>query len=156
MNPQFVLLSGNAPPPLIDIDLTVVVQFIIFLVLMLVLTKLVFKPFLEILKERSENIEGAREKASVLDAEADEKLASYEDQIKTARKEAATVRGKFREDGEARATEILGEARAKTDAKISAARQKTEKSVKAAQAALQKQADQIAKSIASKLLGREV
>lgn len=155
MNPQFVLLAA-APPPLIDIDLTVVIQFIIFLVLLILLTKLVFKPFLEIMKERSENIEGAREKATVLDAEAEEKLESYDEQIKSARKEAANVRGKFRDEGEAQAKEILGGARAKTDAKISAARQKTEKSVKAAQVALQKQADGIAKSIASKLLGREV
>ena len=157
MNPQFVLLSAKgAPPPLIDIDLTVVIQFIIFLALLILLSKLVFKPFLEILKERNENIEGAREKATVLDAEADEKLESYEEQIKAARKEAAAVRGQFREDGEVKASEILNGARAKTDAKITAARKKTAQSVKTAGEALQKQADQVAKSIASKLLGREV
>ncbi len=158
MNPQFVLLAakGHAPPPLIDIDLTVVIQFIIFLVLLILLTKLVFKPFLEIMRERSENIEGAREKATVLDSEADEKLSSYEEQVKSARKDAAEVRGKYRDEGEAKAKEILSGARAKTDAKISAAREKTEQSVKAAQSALKKQADEVAKSIASKLLGREV
>ena len=109
MNPQFVLLAakGHAPPPLIDIDLTVVIQFIIFLVLLILLTKLVFKPFLEIMRERSENIEGAREKATVLDSEADEKLSSYEEQVKSARKDAAEVRGKYRDEGEAKAKEIL-------------------------------------------------
>ena len=158
MNPQLVLLAakGHSPPPLIDIDLTVVIQFIIFLVLLILLSKLVFKPFLEIMKERSENIEGARDKATVLDSEADEKFASYEEQIKTARKEAAAVRGKFREEGEVKANEILNGARAKTEAKITAARKKTQQSVTTAQAALQQQADEVAKSIATKLLGREV
>ena len=156
MNPHFVLLSGNAPPPLIDIDGTVVIQFIIFLVLMLLLSKLVFRPFLQIQKERNENIGGAREKATTLDAEADKKLADYDEQIMKARKAAANVRGEFRDQGEVRANEILSEARAKTDAKIEVARKKTAKSVEAASVALREQADLLAKSIASKLLGREV
>jgi len=140
----------------VDIDLTVLIQFGIFLVLLVVLNTFVFRPFLALRKERSENIEGARTKAGQLDAEADEKIAGYEEQIVTARKDAASVRAKFREEGEQTAADVLAEAHGKSDAKLETARQKMAKSIESAQSALRSQANDVAKAIAHKLLDREV
>lgn len=158
MTSYFVLLAakGHEPPPIIDIDYTVVVQFGIFIMLLLVLSRFVFRPWLEIHKERSENIEGAREQAGTLDSEADEKFTRYEEKISYARKDAAKVRARVRGEGEERANEILGDARHKTEAKIERARQRTAKSIEKAEVELRRHADEVAKAMASKLLGREV
>lgn len=159
MNTAFWPLAaagGHAPPPLVDIDGTVFLQFGIFIVLLFVLTKLVFKPYLALLRERSANIEGAREQARGMDAEHDKALASYEDQILKARKEAAGVRAELRTDGERQASEVLGKARGEAEAKLQASRERMEKSAQAAQLALRTRVDHIARDITSKLLGREV
>ena len=154
MKTPLILLSGNIP--LVDIDGTVFVQFGIFLIMLVFLTKFVFKPYLALLRERGENIEGAKEEATRVNTDADVKLSSYEEQIVKARKEAASVRAEHRGEGESRAQELLAEARKESDTKLEAARLKIEKSAQAAQLALRTRADQIAKTVASKLLGREV
>jgi F-type H+-transporting ATPase subunit b len=158
MKALFVLLAaeGHKPPPLVDLDGTAFVQFGIFVILLFFLTKLVFRPYLALLRERHENIEGAKKEAEGVNTQADDKLNSYEDQIARARKEAAAVRLELREKGESHANTILAKARTDSEAKVQAARNKIEKSSQAAKLALRTRADQIAKSIVTKLLGREV
>jgi F-type H+-transporting ATPase subunit b len=158
MKPLFVLLAaeGHSPPPLVDIDGTVFIQFGIFVILLLVLNRLVFRPYLQVRRERSENIEGARTRAEELDSDADDKIARYEEKVREARKNAASLRAEKRNEGDTRANEILAEARSKSDAKVETARQSIEKSAEAARSALRERADELAKSIATKLLGREV
>lgn len=157
MNTLHVLLAaGHNPPPLVDLDGTVFVQFGIFVILLVFLTKLVFRPYLALLKERDANIDGAREEAQRLNDSAQGDLSSYEDKINTARKEGAALRAERRAEAETRANEVLADARERADGKLQAARQKIEKSADAAQLALRTRADEIARSIASKLLGREV
>jgi F-type H+-transporting ATPase subunit b len=158
MKPLFLLLAGGGhkPPPLVDFDYTVFVQLGIFLVLLVVLTRFVFRPYLALRAERAKNIEGARAEAQSVGSVTAEKLATYEGQITATRKEAATVRAQLRAEGESRAAEVLGAAHTEASAKIESARQKIHDSAQAAQLALRTRADQIASSIASKLLGREV
>lgn len=156
MEPLFVLLSGGKPPPLVDFDATILVQLGIFLLLLVVLTRFVFRPYLALRAERAEKIEGARAEAQKLSQDADAKLATYEAKIVAVRKEAATVRAQIRAEGDARAAEVLGAARGESQTAVEAARQKLERSTQAAALSLRTKADQIADAIVSKLLGREV
>jgi F-type H+-transporting ATPase subunit b len=158
MKTALVLLAaeGHKPAPLVDIDGTVFVQFGLFLLLLIVLNKFVFRPYLALMKERDANIDGARTEAQQMNARAGTDLESYEDQVMNARKEAAVVRGQFREEGEKAAGDLLAEARNQSDAKITAAREKIQRSADAARLALRTRADGIAKEIATRLLGREV
>ena len=158
MKAIFVLLAaeGHKAPPLIDIDGTVFVQCGLFLLLLIVLNKLVFRPYLALLRERDENIDGARAAATEMNEKSASDLESYEDQVMKARKEAAAVRAEFREEGEKAANEVLAEARNQSEAKLTAAREKIQRSADAARLALRTRADRIAKEIAGKLLGREV
>ena len=156
MEPLFVLLSGAKSPPLVDIDGTVFVQLGIFLLLIVVLNHFVFRPFLALRAERTDKIDGARAEAQKVSQDADAKLATYEAKIVAVRKEAATVRGQIRAEGDARGAELLGAARRDSQATIEAARQKLERSTQAAALSLRTKADQLAGAIVSKLLGREV
>lgn len=158
MKPLYVVLAaeGHSPPPLVDFDLTVIIQLAIFLVLLVVLTKFVFQPFLAMQQERDANIDGAKEKAQNLDGEADDKIASYEEKMVAARKEAASIRAELRQQGEAQAAEVLSEARGESDAKIESARTRIATSAESARKELRQRADAVAAGIASKLLGREV
>jgi F-type H+-transporting ATPase subunit b len=148
--------AGGHDPPLIDIDATLFIQLGIFLVLFVVLRKFVFLPYLEAKKDRAANIDGAREKANRLQSDAAEKLDRYERRLTDARKEAAAGRSKERAEGEAKAAEVLASARQKAEGRLSEARTKINKSVPAAELALRTRADELARAIASKVLGRAV
>jgi F-type H+-transporting ATPase subunit b len=157
MTSSFVgLLSAARPPPLVDVDATVFVQFAIFLLLLIVLTRFVFKPFLALRAERAQKIEGAKEEAQKLAADAATRLARYEERILAARKEAGSARLAGRKESEAAAAAKLAEVRRSSDTTLGAAREKLEKSVQASQLALRARADVIARVAVAKLLGREV
>lgn len=158
MKTTLVLLAGggHSAPPLVDIDGTVFVQLGIFLVLLVVLTRFVFRPYLALRAERSRNIEGLREEAVRLAEENERKLRSYEEQMAKTRKEAAAVRLQLRQAGEARAAEMIAAAQQRAASELEAARAKMERSTQAAELALRTRADVLARVAAAKLLGREV
>lgn len=147
------LASGH---PLIDIDLTAVVQFALFLVVYLVANKLLFQPYLALRERRRAGIEGAREEAERMTAEADAKLADYQKQLAIARDKANEEGRKVRTEAAAHEREVTEKARSSAQKSIDEATAKMRTETEAARAQLLPQAETIARSIASKLLGREV
>ncbi len=145
-----------ASHPLIDIDLTAVVQFALFLVLMFIANKLLFQPYLALRERRKAGIEGARAEAERMTAQADAKVAEYEKQLAVARDRANEEGRKIRTEAVAHEREVTDKARATAQAAIDDASAKMRAETDAARATLLPQADAIAKQIAAKLLGREV
>lgn len=148
------LASGGHP--LIDIDLTAVVQFVLFLILLFVSNKLMFQPYLALRERRRAGIDGARAEAEQMTATADAKLADYEKQLAVARNRANEEGRKVRAEATAHEREATEKARAEAQKAIDEASAKMRAETEAARAQLLPQADVIARQIASKLLGREV
>ena len=57
---QTPIISLAAGHPLIDVDATVIVQFVLFLVLFVIANRFLFQPYLRLRERRTEGIEGAR------------------------------------------------------------------------------------------------
>ncbi len=148
--------SLAAGHPLIDIDLTVFVQFALFLILFVVANKLLFQPYLQLRERRKAGIEGARAEAERMSAQAEAKLADYEKQLATARNRANEEGRKVRAEGTAHEKEVTDKARAEAQKAIDEASAKMRAETEAARLQLLPQASTLAKQIASKLLGREV
>src|ERR1041384_6394515 len=108
---QSPIVSLAAGHPLIDLDLTVIVQFVLFLILFVVANRLLFQPYLELRERRRAGIEGAREEAERMTAEADARLADYEKQLVVARERAGEEGRKIRLAGTARAAEVTNAVR---------------------------------------------
>src|SRR5215216_5502489 len=89
------LASGH---PLIDLDLTAVLQFALFLVLALISNKLLFQPYLALRERRKAGIDGARAEAERMTAQADAKLADYQKQLAIARDRAGEEGRKIRQE----------------------------------------------------------
>jgi F-type H+-transporting ATPase subunit b len=155
MDPAILVVAASEHP-LIDIDLTVLVQFGLFLLMLLLLNQLLFKPYLRLREKRQEGIEGARTEAERMTAEADAKLADYETSLDQARTKAAGEARKIRAEASAHEREVTGAARAKATKALDEAQARVRTETDAARATLMPQAEAIAKQIASKLLGREV
>jgi F-type H+-transporting ATPase subunit b len=151
--PIVTLAAGH---PLIDIDLTVVVQFVLFLVLFVVANRLLFQPYLQLRERRRAGIEGARAEAERMTATADAKLADYEKQLASARDRAAEEARVIRNQAAAREREVTEKARTTAQTAIDEALAKMRRETEAARAQLMPQAEALARAMSSKLLGREV
>jgi len=147
------LASGH---PLIDIDLTAVVQFVLFLVLALVSNKLLFQPYLALRERRKAGIEGARTEAEQMTAQADARLADYEKQLGVARDRAGEEGRKIRLEAANHEREVTEQARASAQKAIDAAQATMRAETEQARGQLLPQATALARVISSKLLGREV
>jgi F-type H+-transporting ATPase subunit b len=145
-----------AAHPLIDIDYTVIVQFVLFLILLVVANKLLFQPYLKLRERRKAGIEGARAEAERMTAQADSKLADYEKQLAAARNRANDEGRKVRAEAAAHEKDVTDKARSEAQKSIDEATTKMRAEAEAARLQLLPQANSLAKQIASKLLGREV
>jgi F-type H+-transporting ATPase subunit b len=142
--------------PLIDIDHTVWIQLALFLVVAFLGSRLLFRPYLRMRDERSAGIEGARDEAARLSAEAEARLAHYQSEMESARARAQDERRKVRSEAANRQREIVDLARQETGRTFEQARARIESESKAARDALLPRAAQLADEIAGKLLGRGV
>ncbi|MCK5797096.1 MAG: ATP synthase F0 subunit B [Deltaproteobacteria bacterium] len=158
MHPISALLSagGHEATPVIDWDWTILIQAGIFLALFVIMRKLVFLPYLEARQEREDNIDGVKERAEQSSSSIEKSLATYEQTLASARKEAAKTRSKLRSEGEEEAQNELGEAQKSAERSLETARERIQKSVPAAELALRTRADDLARVIATKVLGRPV
>jgi F-type H+-transporting ATPase subunit b len=153
---QMPIVSLASGHPLIDIDLTAVVQLVLFLITAYVANRLLFQPYLELRERRKAGIEGARAEAEKMTAQADAKLADYEKSLAAARDRAGEEGRKVRAEAAAFEKKVLDEARGSAQKAIDEAQVKMREQAEAARAQLMPQAETLARAIGSKLLGREV
>ena len=150
------LATLAAGHPLIDIDYTVFVQFALFLILFFFCNALLFQPYLRLRQRRKDGIEGARAEAERMSAQADAKLADYEKQLSVARAAANDEGRKVRAEAAAHEKQVTDASRAEAQKAIDEATAKMRAETDAARLQLLPQANNLARHLASKLLGREV
>lgn len=129
---------------------------VVFLLIAWVFGKYALPTLQKVLDERAELIEGGLAKAKSAQAEADARLAEYEEQLAAARVEAAHIR----EDARGEATQILAESRARAAddaARIGAAAQR-QIDAERQQAAISLRSDvgTLATELASKIVGESL
>jgi len=156
MDQTILVTVAAAEHPLIDIDLTVLVQLGLFVVLFVACNKLLFQPYLRLRERRRAGIEGARAEAETMSAQADSKLASYEKQLAVARSRAGDESRKIRAEAAAAEKKVTDEAKAAALSAINSAQEKVRGETAAARKELLAQADAISSKMATRLLGREV
>ena len=105
---------------------------------------------------RAAGIEGARQDAVRLSAEANARGADYERRLEAARARAQEERRKIRTDATTIHREVTDMAKAKASSAVGHAREKLQRDMESIRADLMPRAERLAADIASKLLGREV
>ena len=156
IQPMLMTLASAAEHPLIDIDNTAFVQFGIFVVMAFFSTQLLFKPYLRMREQRDEGMDGARKQAESLSAEADAKLADYEEKLASARARAQEERRKIRGEAADHLQSITEKARASAQKAVLAANEKVQTETESARSDLMPKAESLAGEMVTKLLGREV
>ncbi|MET0594988.1 MAG: H(+)-transporting ATPase [Polyangiaceae bacterium] len=140
----------------LDFDLTFLIQMGAFAILAMVLRPILFDPLLKLFEERERRTEGAKVLARKMDEKAGEILQRYEAELETVRRTAAEERERLRAEGSKLEAQILAEGRAEVAALVEQGRARLEADRKVLRAELSTRAADIARDIASRVLGREV
>lgn len=151
-----VTVAAGAEHPLIDIDLTVLLQFGLFLVLFFACNKLLFQPYLRLRERRRLGIDGAKAEAETMSAQADSALADYQKRLTTARSRAAEEARKIRDEAAALEKKMTDESKAAAQSAIDTAQRKLRTETEAARKELLASAESLAAAMTKRLLGREV
>ena len=147
-----ILLGGLR----LDVDGTFFIQLALLTALFFILNALVFQPFLQSLEIRDEKTSKTRERAQQLEERAAELTSRLEESMSSAREAAQAARRSLRVEGlQERDTEV-GAARAAQDDQLQSARKELESQLKNARGEAQAQVETLARSLASKALGRSV
>lgn len=140
----------------VDLDATILVQIALFVVLLLVLKPLLFDPMLKLFEEREKRIEGTRREASKEDERSAKALAKYEAILAKAREAGNAEREALRAEAAKKEAETLARARASVAATVEQGRASIANEAKTARAALAGEATVLGRTIASRVLGREL
>lgn len=141
---------------MIELNFTLIVQLAIVLSLMVVLSQVVFKPFLHLLQERRERVEGAEKRAKELQQRTDELIERYREAISAAQAEGTMIREEIRKESLAKEMEILQKAMEEANRIIQEMKLKISDEASLARAGLRLHAQNLSREIAEKILGRRL
>lgn len=141
---------------MIELNFTLIIQLIIVLSLMGILTQILFKPFLGVLQERRNRIEGAEKRAKDLQQQAEELIERYREAIAAGQAQGAGIRDEIRKTSLAEETEILQKAMEQANRLIQEVKTRIAEEARAARTELRLQAQNLSREITEKILGRSV
>jgi F-type H+-transporting ATPase subunit b len=140
----------------INLDIAFVFQLVNFLVLVLLLNIVLYKPIRKHLADRAAQISGAKLKSAEVDREVQEKLAAYEARMREIRASAADERGVLKKEAQQQESAILEKARNEASETLSAIKSKVAKEAQDARALLKQSAESLSADICEKVLGRSL
>ena len=147
------VLSGGS---IIDLDGTLFVQLAMFFVAFGLLYVLVFKPMVAVLEAREQAIDGAREEAKQLEQDVKAKQASFDAELRKVRGSASDERERLRAEALELERKLLDTVRKETSELVEESRQRLDVEARAARGELASSRADLAREIASKVIGREV
>jgi F-type H+-transporting ATPase subunit b len=150
MKPLAALLAA----PVVDIDGTFFVQGGIYVLLIFILKPLLFTPWLEARDRRKEAVAGSLARAKTLATDADALVAKYDERLDAARDKAHGVRADARREQEAKKAASLAAARDAAQSDLDQARRRIDTEASKAREDLSARVDDLAGTIAQKILGR--
>jgi len=131
---------GEGGGGLINLDKSLLVQIFNFVILLVILHRLLYKPFLAKMNERTEAIKRSLDEAQAARAEAAKQAEENAERLRAAYAEAAAIRAQALKEAadeqrrlvdaaRAEATKLMESAKAQTDAEIRRARQELRREV---------------------------
>ena len=140
---------------LFDLDATLPLVAIQFLILVLILNATFYKPLGTAIDQRNDYVRKNQLDAQERLAKAEQMAKQYEQELAAARKRSQTIVAEAQADAQKIAAEKMAEAQREAQAQREQAFQEIEQQKQAAMASLQQQVDGLSRQILEKLLGAE-
>ena len=144
----------NSLPDPMQLNITMGIIAGLFLVLMLVLNSLVFKPLVSVLDERQRRIDEGEKAHQESLATVEGKEAQYREQLHKAQLKAMGEKQSLLKESSMTADQMITEAKEKALAQVQAAMTDLDKQVAAARGTLKDESQVIAREIVSSILSR--
>lgn len=141
---------------MINIDWTLFLQFGNFLLLLLVLNALLYRPLRGVLERRKATVDGAYDRAKALEASINDKMTRYQEQLKAAKDKGAQEKAGLRQSALVEEAKALQAAHQSASEKLERIRTQVVGEAEAARAALRGETQTLARLVAAKVLGRSL
>jgi F-type H+-transporting ATPase subunit b len=141
---------------MISLDISVLYQIVLFVVLLLILNKVLFRPYLGLLEERERRTIGAQHDAAELEHEGARLRAQYEEKIAQAQAAGYAAREAILQDGRQQRERILSQAREEAKSILELVRRELAAALERERRLAAAEAAAVAGDMVSKVLGRRV
>ena len=141
----------------LGVSLTEFIFYLInFLILIAVLAKFLYKPFLELMDNRKQSIKDALDNAELTNRRADEKLQNYNKRIARVEEESREIVREAKAKADAQARDIIDEANRKAEDIIAKAEQTIEREREKAVEEMRQEIAALAILVAEKIVEQEI
>jgi|SRR3990172_3717852 len=141
---------------MIDINISLLIQLVNFIVLLVALNIILFKPLLKNMREREQGIAGAFTDAKTAQERVQSMLEQYNAALGDAKQKAAAVYHIVYQQGLDAQRDMIAAERAKAGELLNKARAEIAAAAAAARTELKQEAERLSQDITAKLLGRAV
>lgn len=141
---------------LVDIDATLFIQLGIFLVMLFLLSRLLFRPVIQLIEARREATEGTLNAAIALEKEAADIDKTAEAKLAEMRRNAGQEKDRMLGEAAEKERDIQTRTRKKSHAMVAELKAKAKADIAETKQQLEKETDALASAVAAKLLGRSI
>ena len=141
---------------MISLDISVLYQIIIFVLLWLALSKILFRPYLNLLDERERRTTGAQHDSGELEREGARLKAEYEEKLAQARAAGTATKDAIVQEGRQERERVLQQARDEAARTLEGARREVQSQLDQERQLLASEVAEVARDMVSKILGRRV
>ena len=141
---------------MIEINLTIVIQVLQFLILMFILNRLLFKPISQVMAERKAKINAWEEKTQNLQDSARVQLERYENQLREERAQAQERQEQLTKELKKKEEENLRTVSEEAAGLVASAQRVIVEETERLRLELRQQAVELSQILAEKVLGRKV
>jgi F-type H+-transporting ATPase subunit b len=148
--------GGHEGGGLISLDKSLIVQAINFLILLFILQRLFYKPFLAKMGERTAAIQKSLDEAQAARAEATRQQEENETRLRAAHAEAAAIRAQAMKEASEEQKRLVEAARAESQRLVESAKAQMDADVRRARDELRREVADLATAVAEKLMRRSL
>ena len=141
---------------MISLDYTVGYQIILYLILLVILSKVLFRPYLTLLEERERKTVGAHRETTELEHEGERLKAEYEEKIAQAQAAGNAAKETILKEAQQLRENLLARAREEASSALERVRQEVQNQMQKEKQLATAEVAHIARDMVSKILGRNV
>ena len=141
---------------MISLDKSLIVQIVNFVILLLLLHRLLYKPLLAKMEERTAAIKTSLDEAQAARAEAARQQEQNAEQLRAAYAEAAAIRASALKEAADEQRKLVEQATREAKQLVDNARAQTDADIRRAREELRREVSEIATSVAEKLIRRSL
>jgi len=139
---------------MLNIDATLFLQMINFLLIFFIGKKLIYDPMLSNIETRENKINELLSSAQKLRSEVEIQKSEYEKRLQQIKSEVIEYQNKVRKEAIDEANQKVAKVKEEIDRKISESKKQLEEEVKKAKSILEKEAKEISQEIVAKIIGK--